>query len=201
MTACQVDRDLRRGLVGAFAWLVTVLAPMNAIVAQEASQGASPGANQGDAGSKSKRDTIDYRNPQFGFSLRVPADVFESAETRNTRAGSLWNSRDGQARLVAAAQANETSESLQSYRRFLMEQIYEQAKFDYAPVRDTWFVLSGTFQDGRLFYERVTFACSGRYIYGWQLIYPPADKRLYDRIVEAIHRSYRAGQGPNGNCE
>ena len=144
---------------------------------------------------------LDYSNARYGFSLRVPLDVFEPGETRNSEAGGLWVSRDRQARLVAAAQTNETKETLQSYRRFLMEQTYDQAAFDYTPMRDTWFVLSGTTKDGQLFYERVTFACEGRYIYGWQLVYPPAEKQRYDRIVEAVHRSYRVGQGPTGNCE
>ena len=145
--------------------------------------------------------TLDYSNARYGFSLRIPADVFEPGATRNSEAGGLWVSRDGQARMVAAAQTNETKETVPSYRKFLMEQTYAEAAFDYAPVRDTWFVLSGTTKDGQLFYERVSFACEGRYIYGWQLMYPPAEKQRYDRIVEAVHRSYRVGQGPNGNCQ
>ena len=144
--------------------------------------------------------TIDYRNAKFGFSLRVPADVFAEGVTRAPDAGNLWISRDAQARLVAGAQANESGASLQSYRKFLMDETYDQASFDYAPVRETWFVLSGTAKDGRLFYERVTFACDGRFIYGWQLAYPAAERQRYDRIVETIHRSYRVGQGTDGKC-
>ena len=108
--------------------------------------------------------SIEYRNARYGFSLRIPGDVFAPGSTRNAEAGGLWLSHDGQARLVAAAQANETRETLQGYRRFLMETTYEQASIEYAPTRDAWFVLSGKTKDGQLFYERVTFACDGRYI-------------------------------------
>ena len=80
-----------------------------------------------------------------------------------------------------------------------MQQSYANAAFDYTPVRDTWFVLSGS-KDGRIFYERITFACGGRYIYGWQLEYPAAAKKVYDRVVEQIHRSYRPGRGEDGRC-
>ena len=145
-------------------------------------------------------DMLEYRNPKYGFSLRIPADVFEPGTTRNAEAGGLWISRDRQARLVAAAQTNDSGETLQTYRRFLIEQTYGEAAFDYTPMRDNWFVLSGM-KDGQMFYERVTFACEGRYIYGWQLMYPAAERRRYDRIVEAIHRSYRIGQGAGGTCD
>jgi hypothetical protein len=63
-------------------------------------------------------------------------------------------------------------------------------------VRDTWFVLSGA-RDGTIFYERVTFTCGGRVINSWALLYPQAERRRYDRVVEQVARSYGAGAG---NC-
>lgn len=140
-----------------------------------------------------------YVNAKYGFSLALPADIFAAAEPRNPEHGALWISTDGQARLIAVATANASGDTLSSYRAFVMQQSYANAAFDYTPVRDTWFVLSGS-KDGRIFYERITFACSGRYIYGWQLEYPAADKQHYDRVVEQIHRSYRPGRGEDGRC-
>ena len=157
---------------------------------------AAPG---NDGQTKSAVEQIVYRNAKFGFSLRIPEDVFAPSTTPNAEGGGMWVSRDGQARLVAAAQPNETQESLQSYRKFLMTQTYENATFDYTPMRDNWFVLSGT-KDGRMFYERVTFACDGRYIYGWQLQYPVAERQRYDRVVEAVHRNYKVGKGVDERC-
>ena len=145
------------------------------------------------------RDAVAYVNQKYGFSLRIPADAFTPEATRNSQAGGMWMSRDGQSRLVAAAQVNESAETLQSYRKFLIETTYDQATFDYAPMRDNWFVLSGI-KDGKMFYERVTFACGGRFIYGWQMFYPVAERGNYDRIVEQIHRSFRVGQGEDGRC-
>lgn len=142
---------------------------------------------------------IEYRNQKYGFSLAVPADVFRTGETKNAEIGNLWISHDGQARLVAGAQGNESGESMQEYRKYIMETTYAGASYDYTPTRDNWFVLSGM-KDGQMFYERVTFACGGRYIYGWQVMYPTTERRRWDRIVEQIHRSYRAGRGEDGNC-
>ncbi len=150
-------------------------------------------------GAEPARKAAMYLNVKYGFSLTVPTDVFTPASTPNPDAGGLWESRDGRARLLAVAAENTTGDSLQSYRRFLLEDLYKDAVLDYAPLRDTWFVLSGRRGD-MMFYERITFACDGRYIYGWQLSYPEAERNAYDRIVEAVHRSYRAGRGQDGRC-
>lgn len=140
-----------------------------------------------------------YRNQRFGFSLSVPADVFVEGEARNKEQGSVWISHDRQARLLAVATRNETGETVQSYRAFRIQNSYKGAAFDYMPHRDNWFVLSGV-QGGQVFYERILFACDGRYIYGWQMRYPIARKRFYDRLVEQVHRGYEPGRGEDGNC-
>jgi hypothetical protein len=64
-------------------------------------------------------------------------------------------------------------------------------------------VLSGTLGDHE-FYERVSFTCGGRLINSWAMVYPvapAAENRVYDRIVEAIARTYTPGAGRSGNCD
>lgn len=151
------------------------------------------------AASSGSTGLMNYRNERYGFSLSVPGDVFTPGEARNKEQGALWIGRDGQARLLAVATRNETGESLQSYRTFLMQNAYKGANFDYTPVRDNWFVLSGV-QAGQVFYERIHFACDGRYIYGWQLRYSTSRKRFYDRVVEQIHRTFEPGRGEDSKC-
>lgn len=140
-----------------------------------------------------------YRNERYGFALSVPGAVFVPGEARNKEQGALWIGRDGQARLLAVATRNETGETMQSYRSFLMQNAYKGASFDYTPVRDNWFVLSGL-HNGQVFYERIVFACEGRYIYGWQMRYSTSRKRFYDRIVEQMHRTFEPGRGEDGRC-
>jgi hypothetical protein len=139
-----------------------------------------------------------YENAEFGFSLTVP-ERFREGNTKDPRHGRLWVSEDGQARLIAVATRNEAGMSLSDYRAFVIEQTYKGAEFDHSPVRSTWFVLTGRV-GSQEFYERITFACGGRYIYGWQMLYPVSSRKTYDRIVEAVHRSFRAGRGEDGNC-
>lgn len=140
-----------------------------------------------------------YKNSKYGFRLSYPGGLFIKSETPNAASGAIWAAADGNASLLATATENDTSETIDSYRSFVMAETYAGARFDYTPVRDNWFVLSGE-KDGRMFYERITFVCDGRYIYGWQINYPADQRRRFDAIVEAIHRSYKPGRGAEGAC-
>ena len=110
--------------------------------------------------------------------------------------GRVWASPDGSAKLLAGGLSNDDGLSLREYRDLVLRESYPGAEVDYAPMRDTWFVLSGV-HDGTMFYERVTFTCGGRVINSWALLYPQAERRRYDRVVEQVAQSYRAGKG---NC-
>lgn len=140
-----------------------------------------------------------YTNPRYGFTIGYPVGVFTPQQQPENGAGQVWVSPDGRARLVASAGFNGNDDTLEEYRRFVMKETYAGADIDYAPVRSTWFVLSGT-KNADTFYERITFACGGRVIYGWQMIYPTAQKAFYDRIVEQVHRTFRPGRGELGQC-
>jgi curved DNA-binding protein CbpA len=135
------------------------------------------------------REWKTYRDDRFAYSLSYPAGVFTTEKASPSRSDQvLWSSEAG-ARLVAAARPR-NGESIASYRRSIIESRYASATFDYAPVRDTWFVLSGT-RGQEMFYERVSFACGGDAILSWQMTYRTADRKRFDPIVEEIHRKYR----------
>ncbi len=140
-----------------------------------------------------------YRNERFGFELTYPATVFMPGESPEKGQGMVFTSRDGAARLLVSAGQNRTGETLSSYRRFVLSKSYPDARIEHAPVRSSWFVLPGTNGD-TMFYERITFRCGGKVIYGWQMTYPVAERKMYDRIVEAVHRSYRPGNSEGGKC-
>ncbi len=142
------------------------------------------------------REWKTYRDDRFAYSLSYPAGVFTTEKASPSRSDQvLWSSEAG-ARLVVAARPR-NSETIASYRRLIIESRYASAIFDYAPVRDTWFVLSGT-RGQEMFYERVSFACGGEAILSWQMTYRTADRKRFDPIVEEIHRKYRyhADRGP-----
>jgi hypothetical protein len=161
---------------------------------------AGSGSGYGTSGYASEAPSIAvYRNERFGFELKYPSAVFAPGEAPDGGQGMVFTSRDGAARLLVSAGQNETGETLRSYRRFVLSKSYPEARIEYAPVRGSWFVLSGTNGD-TMFYERITFRCGGKTIYGWQMTYPAAERAIYDPIVEAIHRSYRPGGGEGGNC-
>ena len=136
-----------------------------------------------------------YRNDRHGFTVSYPTAQFIAlpAATEDAR---LFVSTDDKARLLVGTLENTDGRSLAEYRAFLLRESYAGATIDYAPQRDTWFVLSGI-RNGTNFYQRVTFSCGGRKINSWAMLYPVADKATYDRVVEQVHRSYRVS---DRNC-
>jgi hypothetical protein len=164
-------------------------------------QPASGHLTSGGSGAGSEApSTTAYRNERFfGFAFTYPATVFVPGEVPDEGQGMVFTSRDGTARLLVSAGQNATGETLNSYRRFVLSKSYPDARIEYAPVRNSWFVLSGTNGD-TMFYERITCRCEGKVIYGWQMTYPVAERHIYDPIVEAVHRSYRPGNGEGGKC-
>jgi len=134
---------------------------------------------------------------RYGFSITYPPSVFTPANRATLEDGELLESSDGRARLLIGTFHNDGGFSLQDYRRIVLERSYPGAQLDYAPVRDSWFVVSGV-RDEEMFYERVSFTCGGKRITSWAMTYPVAERRLYDRIVEAVAPTFepsRRGEG------
>ena len=147
-----------------------------------------------------RREWATLRNERHGFLIAYPVKVFQQAMDPTTDEGRVLSSVDGKARLLVGAFANDGETSLEAYREFLLNDQYAGADIEYAPLRDKWFVLSGTLGEQE-FYERVSFTCGGRLINSWVMIYPKAQSGLYDRVVEAIARTYSPGAGRSGNCD
>lgn len=153
------------------------------------------------AAAKSNRfsDWATIQNKRFGFQIAYPANILFPAETPSGQDGRVLKSADGRAKLLVATFENNENLTLDAYRQFLLSDIYANTKIDYAPQKNRWFVLSGNRGD-ETFYERVTFSCGGRLINSWAMLYPTAERRLYDRVLEAVGKTYTAGSGADGNC-
>lgn len=145
-------------------------------------------------------DWTTYRNARHGYTIAYPTARFADDPANESEDGRLLVSRDGNARLLVGAFANAESTSLADYRAYLLETNYVGATIDYAPVREKWFVLSGT-RDGTMFYERVSFTCGGRLINSWALLYPAGERRTWDAVLERIARTYSPGAGRDGSCD
>ena len=129
-----------------------------------------------------------YLNARSGFALKYPADVFPLART-NVNKDRLLTSKDDRAVLHIFSMPNRAA-TFTEYRKSLMSGRYADASFDYVPQRSHWFALSGTVGD-EMFYERATFSCDHRSIHGWVLVYPRAERALYEAIGAEIRSSYR----------
>jgi hypothetical protein len=150
-------------------------------------------------------DWSPFRDNRLGFSLSVPRRVFEATQDDPTaslaarterRSGAVFRSTDGRAYLQVAAFENVELTSPAQLMRRMESETYGNARITFRRFEDRFFILSGN-RAGLEFYERVSFACSGRLISVWAMSYPVSERPLYDRIVEAIARSFRpAATGP-----
>jgi hypothetical protein len=159
-----------------------------------------------------------YRSPTMGFSLSLPDGLFKfDTSVQQVNGGGVWLTDDRRARLIATSGPNTAGDTVAAYRDAIIKESYADARIDYSRVLNNGFVISGTVTSAvtgtitgtvsggeptaaRMFYERVTFVCDGRFIYSWQMMYPVAQRQKFDRIVEAINRSYKPGRGQHGDC-
>ena len=126
----------------------------------------------------------------LGFKIDYPGNIFHRVERDDAVSGHVLLSDDGQARLMIAAFDNDLDSSLRDYRKHVLQSSYAGSDIDYAPVRRSWFVLSGT-REGTEFYERVSFTCSNSRITSWAMLYPYAQRNYYNRVLEQIPRTFR----------
>jgi hypothetical protein len=150
------------------------------------------------ASAQDKNELATYKNERHGYALSYPTAqliAFPAA----TSDGLQFVSKDGKARVLVGTLANFDGKALKDYRTFLLNESYAGAKITYAPVRDTWFVLSGIKSDGTAaFYQRVNFVCGGKNINSWTVVFPDDQKKdVYSPLIEQVHRDYRLG---DGNC-
>jgi hypothetical protein len=137
-----------------------------------------------------------YKNERHGFSLTYPTERFLALPVAGEDSRQFV-SKDGKARVQVGTLANFDGKSLGAHREFLLRESYPGADVTYAPVRDTWFVLSGT-RNGVAFYQRVNFVCGGRAVNSWVVQFPAAEKATYAPIIDQIHKAYRLGE--DGSC-
>lgn len=145
-------------------------------------------------------DWASIKHPRRGFMIAYPASVFQPQDGVANEDGRAFVSPDGKARLLVGTFDNTAEFDLPAYRDYLLKENYKGAKLDYERTTPKWFVISGTRGD-TMFYERVSFTCGGKLVNSWAMLYPIAERRLYDRVVEAVARTYHAGSGTDGTCE
>ncbi len=143
-------------------------------------------------------DWATVTHPRLGFQIAYPGNLFSPMPGPASEDGQVFVSRDG-AKLIVGAFANDGGLTMLDYRTQLLSENYKGADIDYGPFKRGWFVVSGT-QGGMHFYERVSFTCEGRLINSWALLYPASMRSFYDRVVDAIARTYLPGAGPSGQC-
>lgn len=133
-----------------------------------------------------------YRNERFGLSLLFPSQVFTVEKQSDAGDGTVFVSKDGEARLLVGALENSGAQNPKSYEEYIAGKSYADYNVTYRRGGDSWFVLSGEGK-GKTFYEKVMFSCGGKLINSFAMLYPTEQSKTFDPIVERIEDSFRPG--------
>jgi len=131
-----------------------------------------------------------YRNERYGFTLVYPADLLIAERAADAGDGQVFASSDNEARLLVGALPNEAGYTPTTYQQYIARHSYADYQIDYRRTGGSWFALSGE-GGGRIFYEKVMFTCGGRLINSFAMVYPSAQRHIFDPVVERIEDSFR----------
>jgi hypothetical protein len=134
-----------------------------------------------------------FDNARFGFSMEVPAGFIKSEPPANGD-GATFNSPDGSAELrVWGAYLTDITLKQDAAQRRQWE-ADDGWKISYAPVKNTWFIYSGTKGD-RIVYTKAVSACGGDVALYFRIEYPKSEKVQYDALVTRMSHSLKSGTG------
>jgi hypothetical protein len=134
----------------------------------------------------------EYRNEKYGLTLKYPQDLFVIERTAEAGDGQVFVTREGDARLLVGALVNPSGLTPATYQDQIARQSYNNYLITYKPSGATWFVLSGE-GDGKVFYEKMVFSCSGRLINSFAIIYPADKRNIFSPIIEQMEDTFRPG--------
>src|SRR6202048_4250712 len=128
-----------------------------------------------------------FKVPEYGTRVEYPAGIFAAVGEAEKGVGQRFESDDGHAVLSVYARENEDGDTPTSYLR---KNLRQPAR-DYERVTRSFFAISME-RDGTIFYSRCNFSHSaGSSIHCFDLVYPQAEKRAWDRVVTRISLSLR----------
>jgi hypothetical protein len=140
---------------------------------------------------------LEYRNEKYGLTLKYPQDLFIIERTAEAGDGQVFVTREGDARLLVGALVNASGLTPGSYQDHIARESYSNYQITYRRSGKTWFVLSGE-GDGKMFYEKMMFSCSGRLINSFAIIYPADKRNVFSSIIEQMEDTFRPGNACEG---
>jgi hypothetical protein len=134
-----------------------------------------------------------YENARFGYRALYPDFLIPGEESENGD-GRNFLSSDGSVKLVVFGAYNTKNMAIGEYRRRLLKEFKGHENIGYGPRGNSWFVLSGL-RGGKLYYEKVLFACGGRIVNAFALTYPEEQKHAFDPIVTGLEKNFHSSSG------
>lgn len=132
-----------------------------------------------------------YTNSRFNYSIDYPPNILIPKGEAPNGDGQIFESPDGQARMIIYGTHNVLEQSIQDvYRKESQDastpQITKQVT--YKRQKDNWFVVSG-YIGPKIFYQK-TFLSNDMFK-SFYIEYPVSQRHLYDPILSRLGRSFK----------
>jgi hypothetical protein len=134
-----------------------------------------------------------YHNDRYGTTIDYPG-FFKPGTPPDANDGLAFKSADG-ADFSVFASYNALDFDLASFQDFIVKNLEPGAVVTYQTHGDNWFVISGTKDADRIFYERHLLSRGAQMTEGFVISYPVSLKQEYDPIVARMSKSFRSGTG------
>jgi hypothetical protein len=132
-----------------------------------------------------------FANPRFGFVLPVPPGM-KALRPPDNGGGQAFETSDGKVRLTGFGSHN--VDGFGDVEKNWKEELAQKGRaITYKRKTESWYVISGTMEDGTGFYTR--YDANAKHCAGWILTYPQAEEKRYAPWVERIAKGYEARLG------
>ncbi|WP_181702556.1 hypothetical protein [Chthonobacter albigriseus] len=132
-----------------------------------------------------------YVNDRFGTRIDIPEDVFQPREQSDNGDGQSFVSADGRASIRVFAGHNADGLGIDELYSTALDDV-DGTRITYRKKGRSWFVLSG-FKGDEVYYVKLLMAPDGSVAHTLEIIYPAADKPIYDPLTARVANSLSDG--------
>jgi len=135
-----------------------------------------------------------YVDPALGYSILYPSGLFDLPPVHEHGGITLGSSSGAKLFIFGGPNPEGRSPELTANQ---LSRVADVFQVTYRKLTQSWLVLSGYLTDGprgtpqSIFYERIDFPRDRQTLAGFRLVYPPAQRAIFDPLIATIGNSLR----------
>ena len=181
----------------AYILLILLVAACNNAAPSKTVAAGTVASPQASVAENAARDTIAYDtycNARFGFCIDYPVHLLEMQPEAANGDGRAFRTPGNEVILLAFGRLDLDAEGNriplpQQYRNDLQQYKDSSANITYSRLGRTFYVISGTKRDGRIFYQKTVMKDD---VFAFAMLdYSAAERKLYDKVTARVSASFK----------